>query len=178
MNDGFIGLGVMGKKAVFNHGLRTEIIDHMDPQRAVSLRRFTRLLEREDVRLRFGSPRKLTSDAAIFDAFRCQWPEQEMIWGVSQDGSLVGVVNCALIAPAVMEIGLVIRSDLKRRGLGFWLMEVAKNRACGRQVDKLMGSILSENTAMRRLARKVGFVAVGNYGVSIDMEMVLQRDCL
>lgn len=160
----------------FDRDLTAELIDYIDSRRVSSLRGFAALLGREDIRLRFGTPRRLGADEAILAAFQCRPPEQEMIWGISQDGSLAGVVNCALVSPGEMEIGLIVRSDLKRKGIGSWLLEVAKRRALHRQMDKVIGTILWENSAMRSLARKSGFVAAGTYGLMIDMEIVLCSD--
>jgi acetyltransferase len=56
------------------------------------------------------------------------------------------------------EFAVVIRSDLKRRGLGAILMRKIIGYCRSRGTEEIVGQILVENTGMRKLARQLGFV--------------------
>ncbi|MBM3521865.1 MAG: GNAT family N-acetyltransferase, partial [Alphaproteobacteria bacterium] len=55
------------------------------------------------------------------------------------------------------EFAVIVRSDLKGRGLGRLLMDRIITHARGRGVGEIVGDILRENTGMLALARDLGF---------------------
>jgi acetyltransferase len=54
---------------------------------------------------------------------------------------------------------VIVRSDLKGRGLGSLLMRLLIDYARARGIGTLFGEVLAENTAMLALARDLGFSA-------------------
>jgi acetyltransferase len=60
------------------------------------------------------------------------------------------------------EFAIVVRSDLKRRGLGRLLLEKIVRYARGRGLARLVGGVLWENTGMRELAKQCGFTLDGS----------------
>ena len=57
------------------------------------------------------------------------------------------------------EFGIIVRSDLKGRGLGWSLMERLIGHARRRGTGQIFGEVLRENTAMLTMCRDLGFRA-------------------
>ena len=55
------------------------------------------------------------------------------------------------------EFAIIVRSDVKSQGLGRALLEKMIRYCRSRGTGELMGQVLTENTAMLSLARKLGF---------------------
>ena len=74
----------------------------------------------------------------------------------ARDGNLLGVVRLTADPDHVRaEYAIIVRSDLKGRGLGWQLMKhlIAYARAEG--LDELYGTVLAENTTMLRMCREL-----------------------
>lgn len=56
------------------------------------------------------------------------------------------------------EFSILVRSDLKGRGLGSLLMQKMIRYCCERGTNKMVGQVLARNTDMLRLAGRLGFV--------------------
>ena len=72
------------------------------------------------------------------------------------------------------EIALIVRSDLKRLGLGQALLERMLRYCCERGVRRVYGTILPDNTAMLALARKLGMqlqFVPGERVVAVSLEL-------
>jgi GNAT superfamily N-acetyltransferase len=153
--------------------LRPILVKGLDPCGVTLLRNFVSRLRPDDVRLRFAGPRRLESDEEIAGAFQCDCPDSEMIWALAADGALAGIASYARVGTSRLELSLIVRSDLKRRGIGFRLLEEVKARAQQRQISVLCGLVLWENLPMRALARKSGFRATGTGGLLAEFELTL-----
>jgi GNAT superfamily N-acetyltransferase len=153
---------------------RPILVKSLDPCGVTLLRNFVSRLRPDDVRLRFAGPRRLESDEEIAGAFQCDCPDSEMIWALAADGALAGISSYALVGTSRLELSLIVRSDLKRRGIGFRLLEEVKARAQQRQISILCGLVLWENLPMRALARKSGFRATGTGGSLAEFELPLR----
>jgi acetyltransferase len=153
---------------------RPILVKSHDPCGVTLLRNFVSRLRPDDVRLRFAGPRRLESDEEIAGAFQCDCPDSEMIWALAADGALAGIASYALVGTSRLELSLIVRSDLKRRGIGFRLLEEVKARAQQRQISILCGLVLWENLPMRALARKSGFRATGTGGSLAEFELPLR----
>ncbi len=80
-------------------------------------------------------------------------------------GELAGIVRYTADPDgARAEFGLLVRSDLKRLGLGRALMEHLLRYARARGIGELFGLILRENTAMVEFATQLGFSVAANTG--------------
>ena len=55
------------------------------------------------------------------------------------------------------EFAIIVRSDLKGRGLGRMLLDKLVRYQRSRGTQRLVGEVLHENEAMRQLARDIGF---------------------
>ena len=85
---------------------------------------------------------------------------REMAFVAATSGAMLGVAR--LVADpdyTKAEFAVVVRSDLKGKGLGYRLMQhlIAYARAEG--LDELHGEVLPENTTMLRMCRELGFSA-------------------
>jgi L-amino acid N-acyltransferase YncA len=58
------------------------------------------------------------------------------------------------------EFAIIVRSDLKGRGLGRLLLEKMIHYARGRGIGELVGQVMSENRRMQQLAHELGFEVV------------------
>jgi acetyltransferase len=72
-------------------------------------------------------------------------------------GDILAILNVEYLDPATAEIALVVRSDLKRRGIGSALLRhvMTWTRAAG--LRRLVGHVMSDNRIMLRLALAAGF---------------------
>jgi acetyltransferase len=73
-------------------------------------------------------------------------------------GELLGVARFVADPDYVRgEYAIMVRSDLKGRGLGWWLMQYLIDYAKSEGLQELHGSVLAENTTMLAMCRKLGF---------------------
>jgi acetyltransferase len=76
----------------------------------------------------------------------------------AEAGEILGVARaCAGEDKRMAEFAVLVRSDLKRQGLGRLLMEKLIRYCRGHGIGELRGSVLIENAAMLALARALGF---------------------
>ena len=71
------------------------------------------------------------------------------------------------------EFALLVRSDLKGRGLGSLLLQLLIEHARSRGIARLVGVILRENGAMLQLAHAMGFVDDGSEPMASDTRRVV-----
>jgi GNAT superfamily N-acetyltransferase len=138
------------------------------------IRTFVGGTNRDDLRLRFGQPLDFADDAILRRFFGVGGACSEQIWALDDAGDISGILHRVRTSPAAAEIALIVRSNLKRRGVGEALLRTALARAAAQNVTILRAYVLGENSAMLRLARKVGFVAKGRTGFSVELEFNLQ----
>lgn len=137
-------------------------------------RGFADRIERNDMRLRFAGPVK-------FDASRCRrfldidHDREEALAAFDGDGAMVGVVRMARVSATEADIALIVRSDLKRRGIGSLLLDRMIRHADAVGLAVLTGDVLYENLAMLSLARRAGFRFVSTGGLMATIRMDLGR---
>jgi len=129
---------------------------------------FAARLEREDLRLRFAGLVKLECDALRAQLLAIDHTQHEAL-AVFAGGEMLAIGHLVRTAPATAEFAIIVRSDLKRRGLGRVLLARLMLQACELRLGALTAQILSENLPMQRLAREAGFRATGRCGFLIDM---------
>jgi RimJ/RimL family protein N-acetyltransferase len=119
-------------------------------------------LSAEDRRLRFGAP---LSDAAIRGYADALNFARDKLFGVFEDGALVGVAHLALQSHgAAAELGVSVSPGSRCRGYAYALLCIsaqhARRVAC-RQLDM---RCLAENHVMVHLARKAGMIVISGLG--------------
>ena len=123
-------------------------------------------LDREDIRLRFAAP-------AIPPGYMRSRLERvkdgAAIAAVDAAEMIVGIADLDLLDSSVAEIGLIVRSDRKRCGIGRTLLASVIEAARRRRLSLLVGHILVENRVMLLLARAMGFRSTGRDGFLIEV---------
>ena len=148
------------------------------PEDEPALRAGFEKLSPSDVRMRFFAPLKeldhrLASRLSQIDytremAFVAYDPE-------AGDGDFWGVVRINSDPDGTRaEFAVVVRSDIKRRGLGCTLLEqiIAYSRDQG--IAEIWGTVLAENKPMLALARKLGFAVAAEAEDPAIMKVVLE----
>jgi acetyltransferase len=113
----------------------------------------------QDLRLRFFAPIKEFSHAFIARFTQIDYARAMAFIAVEEaTGHMLGVVR--LHADANYETGeyaILLRSDLKGRGLGWLLMQQIIEYARAEGLKEIDGQVLSENTTMLAMCRELGF---------------------
>ena len=113
-----------------------------------------------DLRLRFHTPRSHFPEPLLKRFTQIDY-EREMAF-IALDvttGAMAGVARLATDPSHVAgEFGVLVRTDLKGRGLGSRLLSLLVDYARGEKLEAIQGFVLSENTSMLKLSREQGFV--------------------
>ena len=112
-----------------------------------------------DLRMRFFAPRKEFSHKFIARLTQIDYAREMALLALAPDKrSMLGVVRL-IVDPdlTTAEYGILVRTDLKGKGLGWALMNLVIEYARSTGISVLKGTVLSENTTMLRMARELGF---------------------
>ncbi len=126
-------------------------------------RAFVELLEPQDLWLRFFSARRELPRSELARLTQIDYAREMAFIAVrtmpDQTAQTLGVVR-AIIDPDNVdaEFAIIVRSDLKGRGLGHLLLGKLIEFLSGRGTQRMIGYVLRQNEAMRELARSHGFV--------------------
>jgi acetyltransferase len=122
-----------------------------------------RRLDPADVRLRFFAPVKELSHEMAARLTQIDYDREMALIGVGAGGGLEGPLGIARLSAdpdnLKAEFAVIVRSDLKGRGIGGLMMRELIAYARTRGIGALVGEVLAENTAMLALARDLGFTA-------------------
>jgi acetyltransferase len=117
-----------------------------------------------DLRLRFFSPVKHFSHTFIARLTQIDYARAMALAAIDRaTGSLLGVVR--LHADANHQTGeyaILVRSNLKGRGLGWQLMQLIIDYARHEGLQRIEGQVLRENTAMLAMCRELGFAVTSD----------------
>jgi len=120
---------------------------------------FFKRVSNEDLRLRFFAPVKDLSHAFIARLTQIDYARAMAFIAIDgATGEMLGVVR--LHADANHEMGeyaILLRSDLKGRGLGWKLMELMIEFARADGLKRVHGEVLRENVVMLRMCEELGF---------------------
>ena len=120
---------------------------------------FANKLTERDIRLRLFAVRKDFSHAYIARLTQIDYArEMAFVALTPQEDEVLGVVR--MIADPDgnrAEYALIVRSDLKGKGLGWSLMQHLINYARHEGLNELFGTVLAENVTMLRMCRELGF---------------------
>jgi acetyltransferase len=135
-------------------------------------RTFFSHLELPDIRMRFGS---------LHFSVRYLLPGQPGTSGgvafaaVDGAGQVLGIVNLAYLTPGAAEMAVIVRSDYKRRGIGYSLLAHAINWAEGQGLSEVVGYVLADNKPMLSLAHRMGLHMVWWDGLDVEIREYIPR---
>jgi acetyltransferase len=116
----------------------------------------------QDLRLRFFTPVKDFSHAFIARFTQIDYARAMAFIAIDErTGQLLGVVR--LHANATYDSGeyaILVRSDLKGRGLGWLLMQTIIEYARAEGLRAIEGQVLRDNTTMMAMCQELGFSIV------------------
>ncbi len=123
---------------------------------------FLQKLDPEDIRMRIFSTRREIARSELARLTQIDY-EREMAFialapGADGAPETIGTVRAVTDADnRRAEFGIIVRSDLKGRGLGVLLMKKLIRYCRERGTAEIVGDVLRENSAMLRLAHALGF---------------------
>ena len=112
-----------------------------------------------DRRLRFLAPMKRLSFGFLARLTQIDYAREMAFVAIEpSSGDLLGVARYAADPDlSRAEYAVLVRSDLKGRGLGWALMSHLIAHARSRDIGELSGDVLAENTTMLRMCADLGF---------------------
>jgi acetyltransferase len=129
------------------------------PEDEPLIHEFVKHVTMEDLRLRFLAPMKHFSHEFIARLTQLDYARAMAFVAFDEaNGDLAGVVR--LHSDSVYETGeyaILLRSDLKGRGLGWALMQLLIEYAKAEGLKQIYGQVLRENTTMIEMCRSLGF---------------------
>ncbi len=113
----------------------------------------------EDLRLRFFAPVKEFSHPFIARFTQIDYARAMAFIAIEElTGEMLGVVRLHTNADYDSgEYAILVRSDLKGRGLGWLLMQLLIEYARSERIRSIEGQVLQENTTMLNMCRELGF---------------------
>ncbi len=116
-------------------------------------------VSKEDLRFRFFDSIKEFSHQFIAGLTKIDGLRAMALVAIDEaSGEMLGVVR--LHSDVLGEIGeyaILLRSDLKGRGLGWDLMQLIVEYAKSKGLSRICGQILQENSVMLKMCRELGF---------------------
>jgi acetyltransferase len=129
------------------------------PEDEPLIHEFLRHVTPQDLRLRFFAPMKEFTHEFIARLTQLDYARAMAFVAFDEPtGDLVGVVR--IHSDSVYENGeyaILLRSDLKGRGLGWALMQMIIEYARSEGLKVISGDVLAENTVMLAMCRSLGF---------------------
>jgi len=124
--------------------------------------KFFAKVSHEDVRMRFFTPRVELSHRFLARLTQIDYAREMAFVAIAEEtGELLGVVRLVLDPELTKgEYGILVRSDLKGRGLGWRLMQHLINYGEAEGISRIDGVVLAENKTMIEMARQLGFKIV------------------
>ena len=151
-----------------NHRVITQPLNHAEWN---LVRAFVRKLDRNDIWMRFGRPLDLQQDVILKEFFDIRAGIGEIVWSPDEHGAIAGLLHRIRVSSSEAEIGLVVRSDLKRNGIGESLVRGTLDRSAGCRLETLSCFVFRENAPTLALAKKVGFFPRSTTAQSVEFEI-------
>ena len=144
------------------HGGRRLLLRPIRPEDTPQHRSFLSRIAPQDLYTRFFSVVRELPEADLAHFTQIDYDRDMAFVAVERTGSgaeeILGVARaCADPDNNAAEFAVLVRSDLKRQGLGRLLMEKLVRYCRARGTQQLWGNVLSENTAMLHLSLSLGF---------------------
>jgi acetyltransferase len=163
-------------------GGRTLMLRPVRPEDAPAFIAAFEKLSPEDVRMRFFAPKKALSANFVARLTQIDY-DREMALVLSERGAspgraeIYGVVRIAADPDnESAEYAIIVRTDMKGQGFGYFLMNKIIAYARARGVRRLYGDVLRENESMMKMCREFGFAfhPVAEDGEIVRVELDLQ----
>jgi len=130
----------------------------------------------EDQRLRFFTVTPQLSHHFLARLTQIDYAREMAFVAIAKDsGALQGVVRMVADPDYVRaEYAILVRSDLKGRGLGWRLMQHLVTYASSEKLQQLHGTVLAANATMLRMCRELGFAIQREPGDDSVRRVILQ----
>ncbi|MGX4803265.1 bifunctional acetate--CoA ligase family protein/GNAT family N-acetyltransferase [Bradyrhizobium guangdongense] len=128
------------------------------PEDEPTIHEFLRHVTAHDLRLRFFAPMKEFTHEFIARLTQLDYARAMAFVAFDDKNEMVGVVR--IHSDSVYESGeyaILLRSDLKGRGLGWALMQLIIDYAKSEGLKTISGDVLKENVVMLEMCRQLGF---------------------
>jgi acetyltransferase len=139
------------------------------PEDAAEIQAMVAGADPEDIRMRFFTALRSLPEVLVKRLTQIDYDREMAFVAMDGAGKGAGIVRLSCDPDFERaEYAIIIRSDLKGRGLGRRLMQHIISYARSRGVAQVFGEVLTENAAMRGLAAQLGFTeefAAGEPGV-------------
>jgi acetyltransferase len=143
---------------VMRDGLRV-LVRPIRPEDEPAIHELLRHVTSQDLRLRFFAPMKEFTHEFIARLTQLDYARAMAFVAFDETtNELVGVVR--IHSDSIYESGeyaILLRSDLKGRGLGWALMQLIIEYAKSEGLKRISGQVLQENSAMLNMCRELGF---------------------
>jgi RimJ/RimL family protein N-acetyltransferase len=134
-------------------------------------------VSKEDLRLRFFDSIKEFSHQFIARLTQLDYARAMAVVAIDESShETLGVVRLHIdVDHEAGEYAILLRSDLKGRGLGWALMQLMIEYAKSEALHRICGQILQENSVMLKMCRELGFQVKtdpedgGVYDVTLDL---------
>jgi acetyltransferase len=139
------------------------------------LKRFLEKIDPEDLRLRFFAPVKEFGHAFISRLTQLDY-SRAIAFVALQNEEIIGVVRLHCDANHERgEFAVLVRSDLKGRGIGWHLMQLIIEYARAEGLKVIQGQVLRENATMLKMCRELGFktINLAETPESVGVELAL-----
>ena len=135
------------------------IVRPVRPEDEELFRAFFAQVTPDDLRLRFFAPVRDISQAFIARLIQLDYARAMAFVAIDrQSGAMLGAVRLHIDANfTVGEYGILVRSDLKGKGLGWALMQLMIEYARAEGLATVEGQVLRENTTMLAMCQQLGF---------------------
>ncbi len=166
---------------IFSDELGKIAIRPVRPTDEPELTEFYKGLSVNDLRLRFFTSTRIFSHSELARVTQIDYArEMTFLAFTTEDredrkaGAVLGSVRL-LADPDYekAEYAVVVRSDLKGRGLGWCLMQHLINYARHERICEIYGTVLRENTTMLKMCKELGFVAHTSQDDPMVMDVTL-----
>jgi len=118
----------------------------------------------QDLRLRFFAPVRTFTHTFIARFTQLDYARAMAFIALEEaSGAMLGVVRLHANANYDQgEYAILVRSDLKGRGLGWLLMQLMIDYARAEGLRRIEGQVLAENTTMLAMCRELGFTVASD----------------
>lgn len=139
---------------------RTLVLRPIRPEDEDRHRAFLEATSAEDMRMRFfQAPHRMSHDE-LARLTQIDYEREMAFVAVDEQGATLGVARLVRDPDNIeAEFAIMVRSDLKRQGLGRMLMQALLDHAALRGTQRVAGHVLRENRGMLALLKDLGFDA-------------------